>query len=205
MKNYEKKVSLDDYLDVTDYINWGDISLILTKLKEFKYFDVLYDEGRFFSLAIEKNYCEIVKSLIQYFETKQFPIKNNEYSEAKEKLKEILEDATDSIETSAEMKQVLSPYLDFEGDLDNRLQEFSEQENSEYQSWISSLQVDNDVSETSISKKTEPIYPIQDVLKPSTSSTEDEAQLIGVDHYANTELLDVSESNGMDLPYVQNR
>ena len=87
--------------------------------------DALYSHGWLFNIAISKNNVEICKMLLDFFENKQFPIKNNEYAEAKEKLKEILENATDSIELSPEMKQVLSPYLNFE-DSDSDIADLSD-------------------------------------------------------------------------------
>jgi hypothetical protein len=135
-------------------------------LKTFKELDVLYEEGSFFNFAISKNNIEICKALLDYFENKQFPIKDAKYEEGKNKLKEILENATDSIELSSEMKHELSPYLDFEGDLDSRLQEFNKVENSDYQLWINSLQTENRISETAALKcsgETEPIYSIQEL------------------------------------------
>jgi len=96
-------------------------SNILFLLKEFDGIDVLYQNGFFFSCAISKENIEICKALLDYFETKQFPRKNTEYEEAKNKLIEILENATDSVDLSLEMKQVLSPYIDFESSEHNTL------------------------------------------------------------------------------------
>ena len=90
-------------------------SNILFSLKEFDGIDVLYQNGFFFSCAISKGNVEICKALITYFEDKQFPIKNTKYEEAKTKLIEILENATDSVDLPTEMKEILSPYIDFEG------------------------------------------------------------------------------------------
>jgi hypothetical protein len=90
-------------------------SNILFSLKEFDGIDVLYQNGFFFSCAISKGNVEICKALITYFEDKQFPVKDRKYEEAKEKLIEILGNATDNVVLSPEMKKVLSPYIDFEG------------------------------------------------------------------------------------------
>ena len=112
--------------------------------------NVLYQEGAFFRFVIKNNNVETCSALLTYFETKQFSKKNTEYQEAKEKLIEILENAICEREIPKEMKQVLSPYLDFEGDLYSRLQEFNEEENSDYQLWSGSLQSNSDNPENII-------------------------------------------------------
>ena len=83
--------------------------------------DIFYEDGIFFKFAISKSNVEVCKSLLEYFNNKQFPVKNQGYEEAKEKLTGILENATDGIELSKEMKEVLAPYIDFEDSIDERL------------------------------------------------------------------------------------
>lgn len=90
-------------------------------LDSFNDIDVLYKEGVFFDLAVANKNISICKALLNYFETTQFPVKNQRYEEAKEKLTEVLENATDGIELSKEMKEVLAPYIDFEDSIDERL------------------------------------------------------------------------------------
>jgi hypothetical protein len=90
-------------------------------LEIFDNIDILYENGIFFNFAISKGNVEICKALITYFEDKQFPTKSTEYQEAKDKLIEILENATDSVELSIEMKNILSSYINFEFSEDDRL------------------------------------------------------------------------------------
>ncbi len=104
-----------------DFCRWDDTKRVQELLDLFDDIDILYENGAFFDFAISKENIEICKVLLDYFEIKQFPIKNTEYKEAKNKLIEILENATDSIELSIEMKNILSPYINFECSEDNRL------------------------------------------------------------------------------------
>jgi hypothetical protein len=83
--------------------------------------DVFYEDGIFFKFAISKSNVEMCKSLLEYFNNKQFPIHNQDYEEAKEKLTEILEGAIDGLELSQEMKEALAPYINFEDSIDERL------------------------------------------------------------------------------------
>lgn len=104
-----------------DLCRWDDTKRVQELLDLFDDIDILYDNGGFFDFAISKNNVEICKALLNYFETKQFLTKNTEYQEAKEKLVEILENVTDSVELSPEIKEVLSPYIDFESSEHNTL------------------------------------------------------------------------------------
>jgi hypothetical protein len=124
MKN--KKVLEDLY----DYCRWNDSKNVKKLLKKSSDIDILDDRGIFLRLAISGNNLEILKSLLTYFEEKQFSTKNTEYHQVREKLVEILENATDSIELSPEIKEVLSPYIDFENSDHNTLNDsFSDLEN----------------------------------------------------------------------------
>ena len=98
-----------------NFFCWNDIKEIKAILNTFEDVDILYKNGVFFDFAISKGNVEICKALITYFEDKQFSIKNIQYQEAKNKLQEILENITDNIDLSLEMKQILAPYIDFEG------------------------------------------------------------------------------------------
>lgn len=100
---------------------WNDTKTVLELLCTFDDINILYENGAFFNSTISKNNFEICEKLLDYFENKQFSSKNIEYEEAKNKLIEILENATDSIELSIEMKNILSPYINFECSEDNRL------------------------------------------------------------------------------------
>ena len=100
---------------IRDFCCADDTNSVKQLLEIFDNIDILYENGIFFDFAISKENVEICKALITYFEDKQFPTKSTEYQEAKDKLIEILENATDSVDLSPEMKQILTPYIDFEG------------------------------------------------------------------------------------------
>jgi len=100
---------------------WNDTKTILELLYTFDDINVLYENGSFFYSAISKENIEVCKALLDYFENKQFPIKDVQYQEERSKLIEILENATDSVELSIEMKNILSPYINFESSEDDRL------------------------------------------------------------------------------------
>ena len=104
-----------------DFCRWNETERVVRILNNFKDIDVLYENGSFFDFAISKNNSEICKALLDYFENKQFPVKNVQYQEEKSKLIEILENATDSVELSIEMKNILSSYINFESSEDDRL------------------------------------------------------------------------------------
>ena len=110
-----------DYIHLSDYIAWGDSNLVTKELSHISNLDLFYNEGRFFNFAISENNYEICKSLIDYFENKLFPVKNDVYEEAKEKLTEILENAIDGVEVSKETQEVLSPYINFDNSFEDRL------------------------------------------------------------------------------------
>ena len=46
--------------------------------------DIFYEDGIFFKFAISKSNVKVCKSLLEYFNNKQFPVKNQGYEEAKE-------------------------------------------------------------------------------------------------------------------------
>ena len=107
--------------DLYDFCNWNETKYVQSVLSRFNNLDVLYEEGILFRFAISKGNSDICGSLLKYFDEVQFPIKNKSYEEAKEKLTDILENATDGVELSQGMKEVLAPYIDFEGSIDERL------------------------------------------------------------------------------------
>ncbi len=151
---------MKDYIELGNRISWQDNKLVTKLLLLNKNLDILHDNGSYFIRAVESNSADIVKSLLDYFEKNQLSAYKegcHEYHILKNKMHDILEMAIEDVELSLEMKQVLSSYLDFEGDLDSRLQEFNEEENSDYQLWASSLQSNSDNPENIIcSGETEP-------------------------------------------------
>jgi len=102
---------------IRDFCASNDTKSVKQMLGIFNNIDILYDDGVFFYFPISNSNVQLCKALIEYFEETQFPVKNIEYHEAKDKLTKILENATDSVGLPPEMKEVFSLYLDFD-DLD---------------------------------------------------------------------------------------
>ena len=106
---------------------WNEEKEVIKILDTYNGIDVFYKNGKFFEFAISKGNVDVCKALVNYFENKQFPEKNREYEEAKGKLIEILENITSNMDISSEMQKVLSPYIDFEENIDiARLSDFDE-------------------------------------------------------------------------------
>jgi len=115
-----------NYNDILyNYCCWNDTNQIIKILdrynKDSDEINILYENGAFLNSSISKNNFEMCKSLLDFFENKQFPIKDVQYQEERSKLIEILENATDSVELSIEMKNILSSYINFESSEDDRL------------------------------------------------------------------------------------
>lgn len=107
--------------DLYDFCRWNETQYVKSILTKSNDLDVLHEDGILFRFAISKGNVEICKSLLEYFENKQFPLKNKDYEEVKEKLTEILENAIDEVELSPEMQEVLRPYVNFDNSFEDRL------------------------------------------------------------------------------------
>ena len=105
---------------------WNEQKEVIKILSTCSNIDVFYKNGIFFEFALSKGNIDICNALLNYFENKQFPIKNKAYEEGKTKLTEILENITDEMKLTSEMKKVLSPYIDFEDSVDSREHDFDE-------------------------------------------------------------------------------
>jgi hypothetical protein len=81
----------------------------------------MFEDGVLFQMSIDNGSSDILKTLLKYFENTQYPVKDQVYKGAKEKLTGILESTIDGIELSKEIKEVLAPYIDFEDSIDERL------------------------------------------------------------------------------------
>jgi len=85
--------------------------------------DVTYNEGEFFILAIKNNSTNIVKSLLDYFKKSQLTSYDTSRVEnmsredqlLTSKVRNVLDIAIQDVDLSQEMKEILSPYIDFEG------------------------------------------------------------------------------------------
>jgi hypothetical protein len=114
----------EEYIKLSDRISWNDKSLVSDLLERNKDLDITYKDGKFFIMAVEDNNIEIVKILLDYFNYNQlvkYTTGSVEYLLSKNKLKDILEIAIEDVNLSQEMKEVLSPYIDFEGSEHNTL------------------------------------------------------------------------------------
>ena len=68
--------------------------------------DVMYEDGAFFDFAVSKDNLDMLKLLLQYADDKKVD---------KNQLREILQKNSEGWDISLEMKQILAPYIDFEG------------------------------------------------------------------------------------------
>lgn len=124
MKNYYDLCSaiVYNYYDTVNYI-----------LSRDKNIDLRYKNGNLFIQAVEGNRVEILKLLIDYYQNNQLDkqIKSSfEYNVLKSNLINILQTAIEDVMLSPEMKEALSPYIDFEGSEHNTLNDsFSHLEN----------------------------------------------------------------------------
>ncbi len=105
---------------------WNEQKEVIKILNTYDNIDVFYKNGIFFEFALSKGNVDICNALLNYFENKQFPIKNKAYKEEKDKLVEILENITSEMKLTSEIKKVLSPYIDFEGSVDSREHDFDD-------------------------------------------------------------------------------
>ncbi len=112
----------EEYIKLSDRISWNDKSLVCDLLEGNKDLDITYKDGKFFIMVVEDNNIEIVKILLDYFNDNQlvkYTTDSAEYLLLKNKLRDILEIAIEDVDLSQEMKEVLSPYIDFEGSENN--------------------------------------------------------------------------------------
>ena len=92
------------------YCCWSDEEGAIRMLEMFDDIDVLYGEPETIRIIIANDQVRLLRVALDYFEHKQFPVKDEKYQEASEKLKEILEDATDGTGIAPEIKALISEY-----------------------------------------------------------------------------------------------
>ena len=110
----------EDYIQLSDRISWKNKLLVSNILNKNTDLDLTYNEGEFFTLAIEGNSVEIVKTLLDYFNNNQlakYKSGSIEYLLLKNKMRDILEIAIEDVSLSEEMDEVLNPYLPKEDDI----------------------------------------------------------------------------------------
>ena len=115
---------MKDYVDLSNSISWKNKDFVQDILSKNKSLDLLYRDGKFFNMAIETDCIDIVVSLVNYFNNYQlakYTSGTAEYLLLKSKLRSALETAIEDIDISQGMKEVLSPYIDFEDSEHNTL------------------------------------------------------------------------------------
>jgi len=90
---------------------WHDEKGALDVLEFFGDIDILYNDGAIIRTMIANNQVSALKAALDYFENKQFPVKDSKYEEASDKLIEILEDATDGTGVPLEITTLISEYI----------------------------------------------------------------------------------------------
>lgn len=114
---------MKQYTSLADRIGAKKYHMVMSILNNNKEIDVTYNEGEFFIIGIKQNSTDIVKALLDYFKQNQLSSHgiNKVEDMPKEdqllmvKIRNILDVATQDVDLSQEMKEVLSPYIDFEG------------------------------------------------------------------------------------------
>ena len=114
---------MKQHTSLSDRIGAKKYHMVMSILSNNKEIDVTYNEGEFFIIGIKQNSTDIVKALLDYF--KQNQLTNYGISKVEDmskedqlltiKIRNILDVATQDVELSREMKEILSPYIDFEG------------------------------------------------------------------------------------------
>ncbi|MCP5378738.1 MAG: hypothetical protein H6910_06450, partial [Rickettsiaceae bacterium] len=115
---------MKDYVELSNSISWKNKDFVQDILSKNKSLDLLYRDGKFFNMAIETDCIDIVVSLVNYFNNYQlakYTSGTAEYLLLKSKLRSALETAIEDIDISQGMKEVLSPYIDFEDSEHNTL------------------------------------------------------------------------------------
>ncbi|MES2214513.1 MAG: hypothetical protein V4485_00630 [Pseudomonadota bacterium] len=161
------------YIDLTNRVNSEDPEFLANFLAKYKDLDITYSNGRNFDYgtlliaAVEgdtkRGNTKITKLLIQYYETMQLPklIKNSpEYNNIQCRFKESLVLAIDGEKISEEMRKLLSPYIDFNPE--------------EYDSLD-----DNTVCNEDAAKLTEELYNTNDDHNTSNTLTAEAINLCG--------------------------
>jgi hypothetical protein len=113
---------MKDYIELSNSISWKNKDFVQGILSKNKNLDLLYRDGKFFNMSIENDCIDIVVSLVSYFDNYQLAKHTSgttEYLLLKNKLRSALETAIEDVDLSQKMKEVLSPYIDFEGSENN--------------------------------------------------------------------------------------
>jgi len=158
----------EDYIQLSDRISWKNVSLVSNILNKNTDLDLTYNEGEFFTLAIESNSVEIAQTLLDYFNKNQlakYTSNSTEYLLLKTKMRGMLEVAIEDVSLSEEMKQVLSPYIDFEGSEHGTIDDFFDY----YQESNGDVYLSNQFS-TSPMKKSHSMDDLKNYSKKSNST-----------------------------------
>lgn len=104
----------NNYIKLSNYVSYGNVALVENCLKENVDIDLTCDQGKIFISPVENDRVDILNLLLNYFNNYQlskYEYSSQEYSYLKNKLKTILEIASEDVELSDKMKDTLSSYL----------------------------------------------------------------------------------------------
>ena len=88
---------------------WDDPEGALLMLNTFDDIDIMYKEGAIIHAIIFNNQSVLLKAVLEYFENKQFPIKDSRYEEASKLLIETLENSVEG--GNSEISTIVSEYI----------------------------------------------------------------------------------------------
>jgi tetratricopeptide (TPR) repeat protein len=94
---------------ICNFCCWDATDSALTILDSFDDIDILYNNCAIIRTAMSKNQATFLRAALDYFENKQFPIKDGEYEKASHKLIEILEEYNDG--SNLDISAIVSDYL----------------------------------------------------------------------------------------------
>jgi succinate dehydrogenase flavin-adding protein (antitoxin of CptAB toxin-antitoxin module) len=126
---------MSNYQKLSTYICWNNnysLKWVSDVLKSDESLDVMQDDGKLFWVSIELGNIEITKALLDYFEEHQLSKYQEdiaEYHLLKCKMRDILEVAIEDVELTKEMEELLSKYIDFSDENEERENEIKELDN----------------------------------------------------------------------------
>lgn len=126
---------MKDYIELSNGISWDNKLFVKNILLHNKDLDLLYKNGRFFKMAVESNHADIVAVLLEYFINNQlskYDAESSKFCNLKKQLIEVFEVAIDEVDLIPEMKEILSPYIDFESSEGSRSILDDDQINDDY-------------------------------------------------------------------------
>jgi hypothetical protein len=109
---------MKDYIRLSDSVTGKNVALVREILRGNTSLDMTCDDGELFILSIRKDNVEVTKLLLEYYKNhqlSQFSVGSSEYNILQFHFNDAIRTATEGRTLSSEMKALLSPYIDFEG------------------------------------------------------------------------------------------